>query len=295
MAAPSYHQSIAAISWRDSVYAFGIEDAGNVVQWNSSGIFRVTDFANLGGISISPPVVVASDSGYLLIFVLGADRTAQVKWYGRKTWFPSPTTWTSLGGRFSSSCAAVSLGPNGVHLFGRADDSSYLHAYVDIIRDGYRVLDWENLGGSFAGAPAAVGFYPKSLYVVGREINGGYSLRLWDSRGRGQWKPFQNLGGSLVGDPSIVKTDETRAKFAIFGIAQSGLLKVKYVEDAVFKGPWQPLPGLKLSSRLVQGASFIDAKRYDIIRHRSRQRALSKELDRIIMGAVGEAFRASHK
>ena len=238
-----YHHSVAAVSWGDhGLYAYGIGSEGNLHQyWKNASD---TDWKNLGGNCISPPVVIAPESGNISVFVVGSDRAAWVKWYDGNTWFPSDTAWISLGGRFSSSLAAVSWGPHGVHLVGRDDDHAYLHAYADT-RDGYQELNWENLGGNFTSEPVAVSLrtiedlYPidipeklsqlnidQTVWVFGRGADGSFKLRFWNER---LWSPIDKwakCSGWLFGVPSIVNASDT--KLTLFGINRLGGLEYRY-------------------------------------------------------------------
>lgn len=274
-----YHHSVAAVSWGDhGRYAYGIGSEGNLHQyWKNASH---TDWKNLGGNCISPPVVIAPESGNISVFVLGTDRAAWVKWYDGNAWFPSDTTWTSLGGRFSSSLAAVSWGPHGVHLVGRDDENAYLHAYADT-RDGYQELNWENLGGNFTSEPVAVSLrtyvrryqidIPEKLspldlnqtvWVFGRDADESFTLGSWDGKSWSAPFEWQNFGGWLFGAPSIVKTSD--ANLTIFGIDRIGGLQFRYFQDFGWITRWRSAEGSLLPTRQIQGSSFPETKRYEV-------------------------------
>lgn len=270
-----YHHSVAAVSWGDhGLDAYGIGSEGNLHQYwkNASN----TDWKNLGGNCISPPVVIAPESGNMSVFVLGTDRAAWVKWYDGNTWFPSDTSWTSLGGRFSSSLEAISWDPHGVHLMGRDDDNSYLHAYADT-RNGYDILNWENLGGNFTSEPVAISMRThvspyqihtpekvsrlqtnQTLWLFGRDADERYSRKSWD----GRWTGWSSMGGWLFGAPSIVKTSDTT--FTIFGIDRLGALNHRYFEEFGWITKWRTEDGSLLSTRRMQGSSFPGTDRYEL-------------------------------
>lgn len=253
-------RNIAAFSWGpDRLDIVGIGGYHNILHqgWdNASDISGGTGWTDLGGHSHSPPAIVSPRPGLLLVFLIDTDGILSWKYYERSSWYPGELEFYYLGGLFSGAPVAVSWDSNGVDLFARHHNNSYLH---NPLRKDQGWLGWENLGGNFVSEPAAAAWGPGRLDIFGQGIDGSYYWKYWNGT---TWSSsWESLGGEFVIAPLVVS--KALDRLTIFGISRDGNLFSKYFQNGAWSSRWE-YHGGSLTTNVAVQTSSIDRNRYDI-------------------------------
>ena len=114
-------------------------------------------------------IASASWSGNRLdIFGLGTDNQMWQKAWTGNAWWPSPTDWAPLGGKFNSPPAAVAWGPNRLDIFGLGTDNQIYHKAWTGNAWGPSPTDWTPLGGKFTQTGAVMGLIPEITRILSK-------------------------------------------------------------------------------------------------------------------------------
>jgi len=162
------------------------------------GLFAELDQLEL----VAEPAVVSWGPGRLDVFGIGKSLGMWHKAWTGSSWYPSPTDWQPLGGKFRiASPAVVSWGPDRLDIFAIGDDYGMYHkAWMG--NHWHPSTGWQPLGGEFGTAPAAVSWGPNRLDVFAVGGDEQMYQKTWDGS---QWQPsvadWQPLGGQFVQMP----------------------------------------------------------------------------------------------
>jgi hypothetical protein len=131
-------------------------------------------------------------SGRLDLFGRGTDNHLKHRWYDG-SWHD----WQDLGGKLTSSPAAVSWAENRIDVFAADTNNHLTHTWWDGDWHGF-----EDLGGDLTSAPSASSFDERSLDVFARDDHDHLVHKYFrDATG---WSGWEDLGGDLASTPTAV-------------------------------------------------------------------------------------------
>jgi hypothetical protein len=146
----------AAVSWgsgRIDVFVHGSDDDHLYDKVYDADHGGWHNWLDLGGTLLYSPAAASWGPGRIDVFAIGTDQQMWTKVYSDGQWSGGPTYtgWWPLGGYFTSSPAAGSLGPGHLDLAGRGYDGQVYHSWW-----GGQWSPWVPLGGMLTSAPAVV-------------------------------------------------------------------------------------------------------------------------------------------
>jgi hypothetical protein len=156
-------------------------------------------FAKVKFESVAPPAVVSWGPDRLDVFGIGKSLGMWHKAWTGSSWYPSPTDWQSLGGKFrpGQQPAVVSWGPDRLDIFAIGDSYGMWHkAWIGT--HWHPSNGWQPLGGEFKSGPVVASWGPDRLdvFAVGSDFQ--MYQKTWNGS---QWKPsvtdWQPLGGQF--------------------------------------------------------------------------------------------------
>jgi len=204
-------------------------------KWNPTG----TGWTSLGGVCLTPPVVVDYGDERIAAFVIGTDRSCYVS-TGKGGSF---SAWENLKGTFvGDSLTAVSWSKDRLDVFGIGSDSALWHNWFN-----GKWNTWESLGGVCFGKPKAIAARNGRLDIFVK----GTDSALYQKCYNGKWNDWQRLGGGHIYDPDAVSWDENRID--VFSVSYDTQLTHVYAdisknEVGNFRGNWEKLGGTCTSS-----------------------------------------------
>jgi alpha-galactosidase len=147
-----------------------------------------------GGRILGQPAAYASPGGRIDVFVRGADSAAYRRTYLNGRWGP----WTGLGGRLTSAPTVAFSGPDSWTLFARGASGT-------VAARGPHG-GWSDIGAPadqpLYGRPSAAVDASGAVHVAVRTASDAVWERTRDAAG--DWQPWQDLGGTVSGSPTLV-------------------------------------------------------------------------------------------
>jgi hypothetical protein len=171
-------------------------------------------FVNLGGYSISNPVVAQNSDGRLEAFVIGSDHALYHK---SQTVAGSSSNWTDysyLGGYIISNPVVARNSDGRLEVFVIGSN----HALFHIFQTGASSNSWSgynNLGGYILGDPAVKANTDGrlELFVIGNDHGLYYNFQ--QGAGSNIWSGFVNLGGYSISNPVVAQNSDGRLEVFI--------------------------------------------------------------------------------
>lgn len=156
----------------------------------------------------------------------------QKAWTG-SGWYPDPTGWLDLGGKFASAPSVASWAPGRIDIVGIDTKGDILHKYWNGERWVPDGLEWESLGGGpFIGDPLLTTWGPDRFDIWAVAHNGSLHHLYWNGAGQ-IYVGWEDLKGNFSTAPQVVHWDV--GKIDIFG--KNG---TSYISKAFDGYNWYP-------------------------------------------------------
>jgi hypothetical protein len=260
-----------AVALRDGftfdIVGLGIDNAVYHKYWDgTSWQPSQTDWESLGGVFVSSPEIAGEYSASApfspMIFGVGTDNQMYCKYWDGKTWQPSQSGWTALGGLFVSPPATAGVetfSPAGAmpfNVFGYGAANQMLHRYWD--GTAWQPAEWESLGGTFVNAPAGAGMSSDVQFdIVGLGTNNELYHRAY-LQSTNSWVPatgWDAVGGILVSTPAIVESGVPLDRVDVFGLGTDNQMYNN--SKPYFSGKWSGWQGLGGTFNSAPAAAFV--------------------------------------
>jgi len=172
-------------------------------NWNGS----IWQWGDLGGTTIADPAGIATGSGRLDVFCLGANYRLYVNtWRSGQNW----TGWRQLSTiAFTSSPAVTKRYDGGIDIAVRGANSDMYHGYYDLSTGA---VSFSNLGGDLSSAPAILASEAGDrLTIFARGPNGNLWFRMWSAyNDPNGWYSWVDRGQPIFGKPSVTSRGDYR-------------------------------------------------------------------------------------